>query len=107
MLAVAVFAGCCAAVVGWSLWVDRWIDSEVQSMSVAGDRVLQVEVGTCNAEHRTTLRESATEVRVRFEHRRNTKDTCLDRVTIRLEGPLAGRPVLDAATGEVLDPTDQ
>lgn len=93
---VAVIAGACAL-------LPRGVEVTSASLVQGDEQRLGLEVQTCNADHRVDVEETDTEVTVTITARNDTRDDCQDVVEVRLQAPLAGRPLIDAATGQVIN----
>jgi hypothetical protein len=60
-------------------------------------------VDTCNADLDASVVESDTRVEVTITAKNDTTDDCRDHLIISLDGPLDGRELVDASTGETLE----
>lgn len=67
---------------------------------------LELAVGTCNAQLKATLDETASTVKVNVEQEDTGEESgvdCQDALNVELSTPLAGRKVVDASTGETVE----
>lgn len=83
---------------------ERWVPVGVVDYRPTEDpQRIRLGLGSCNADHRLRLEESATEVRLHVEKlqvdKGNSTDACMDLLNVALSRPLADRRVIDAANG--------
>lgn len=97
-LAISVIA----AAIGLSAWSsNRWRTTNVFSYATTDDpRRIEIDVGTCNADHRLRVEETTTVVRLYVEHRHAMEADCGDVLTVGLSAPLGDRAVV-TAVGQV------
>ncbi len=79
----------------------RFDERSFEPEAVLDDRpAVALYTGTCNAEIRVAdLIETATEVRIGIEIRRNTDDDCADALEVELIDPLGDRVLVDLVSG--------
>ena len=67
------------------------------------DVTVEFGVDTCNAELDATVIESDERIQVTITARDDTTDDCRDNLVVTLDAPLAGRQIVNGATGEPLE----
>jgi hypothetical protein len=89
------------ATVGCALVAER---VPITGASLGADgRTLELEVGSCNAEHALEVDETAAdEVRITVTARGDDGNDCMDGVRVVLEEELNGRTIVDGSTGDVI-----
>lgn len=78
---------------------NRWRDTPISGYRVASDPLrLELSLPTCNAEHRISVEETRTEIRLHAEHRNATTQDCADGLFVALIQPIGDRTIIDEGT---------